>query len=155
MARSPRASWIATRGPALGLALLLASGTGLEGQARDEELGRFVELVGGAWAKGDAGPIVAHASLQGVMLELDEDAVGPLTSRQAAAELRRLFERRSTVALRVGMARVIGGQPARAFGEITWSFRVEGTTIPETRTVFLALVEEEGAWRLTQIRVLR
>lgn len=137
------------------LAMLLPGATALSGQQPARDLDRFVERIAAAWGRGNVGPIVAHASPEGLTLELGDAAVGPLTSRQAAAELRRLFERHETVQVRVGTTRVVGGSPPRAFGELTWRFRVEGTTIPETRTVFFALVEEDGAWRLTQIRVLR
>jgi hypothetical protein len=33
--------------------------------------------------------------------------------------------------------------------------RVHGTTIPEQTTIFLALIWEGDAWRITQIRLLR
>jgi hypothetical protein len=49
----------------------------------------------------------------------------------------------------------VGGQPARAFGEITWTTRARGTTIPERANLFVAFVREGDAWRITEIRLMR
>ena len=65
-----------------------------------------------------------------------------------------LFEDQQTVSVKPGVARVSGGRPQRAFGELEWITRPRGTTIPERRTVFVALVREEQGWRVTEIRVM-
>lgn len=138
----------------LGLALLVGAGEPVQAQGA-AELERVLERLGTAWARGDADALVAQASAEGMSLELEGGATGPLARRQAAAALRRLFDGGDTEGVRAGMAHVVGGTPARAFGEIAWVFRPDGTSQPERRRVFVALVEEDGAWRVTQIRLLR
>ncbi|MBI4544163.1 MAG: hypothetical protein HY703_03080 [Gemmatimonadetes bacterium] len=135
----------------LSLAFLLAATGAASGQAPDLE--PVLARLAASWSRGDAAAIAALASRDGVSLEIERKAVGPLSPRQAAAMLRRLFEERVTVQLSVGMVDVVGGAPRRAFGELTWMARVRGTSIPERATVFLALVQEDG-WRLTHIRLL-
>ena len=142
------------RGVLLALALVLGAGGSAQAQGA-AELERVLERLGAAWARGDAGALVDHASAEGMSLELNGGATGPLARRQAAAALRRLFDGGDTEGVRAGMAHVVGGTPARAFGEMAWVFRPDGTSEPERRRVFVALVEEDGAWRVTQIRLLR
>ncbi|HUH13997.1 MAG TPA: hypothetical protein VMK65_12860 [Longimicrobiales bacterium] len=144
----------ASRRGALVLGLVLGLGGPLQAQGH-AELERVLERVGSAWARGDVSALVAHACAEGVSLELNGGATGPLSNRKAAAALRRLFDDAETEGVRAGMAHIVGGSPARAFGEIAWVFRVDGTSQPERRRVFVALVQEDGAWRVTQIRLLR
>jgi hypothetical protein len=80
--------------------------------------------------------------------------MGPLGDRQASAVLRRLFADRQTVSTRPGMVQMVGGQPRRAFGEVTWITRAPDTTESERLTVLLELVFEGDRWRITQIRML-
>lgn len=124
------------------------------GYAQDAELASVLDRVAAAWASGDAGRLANLCSRGGVALDLDNGAVGPVSPRQAAAALRKALSGRETSSLLVRSARVVGGQPPRAFGELTWLFRARGTTIPERTTVFLAFAWEEGEWRITQIRFL-
>jgi hypothetical protein len=53
------------------------------------------------------------------------------------------------------MSRTVGGTPTRAFGEISWTTRARGTTIPERATIFVAFVLEDERWRITEIRLIR
>ena len=48
---------------------------------------------------------------------------------------------------------MVGGQPPRAFGEVTWMMQPRGTTIPERVTVFVAWVLQKDRWRITEIRL--
>lgn len=134
------------------LALLLVAGSR---PAAAQELRPLLERVANALQRGDVGGIAALAANAGMSLDVDGRNVGPLGQRQTAAVLRRLFEDREAVTTRVSTIREVGGDPARAFGEITWSTRARGTTIPERATVFVALVREENGWRVTEIRLLR
>lgn len=120
-----------------------------------QELPAVLDRLAGAWARGDANGIVAFAARAGVSLDVDGEAVGPLGTRQAAAVLRKLFDRHETVSARTGRAKVVGGAPEKGFGEIAWTTRVRGTSIPERSTVFVALVREDDRWRITEIRVMR
>lgn len=119
-----------------------------------QDLDAAMERVAAMWERGDVRGLAGSASASGFSLELDAGRSGPVASRQAAAALRRLFDDRQTVSVRPGVARVVGGRPTRAFGELEWITRPRGTTIPERRTVFVALVREERGWRVTEIRVM-
>jgi hypothetical protein len=67
--------------------------------------------------------------------------------------LRRVFDDRESVAARASMTRATGND--RAFGEIRWDAKARGTTIPERATIFIALIREEGGWRVSEIRLLQ
>jgi len=137
------------------LSLGLLIGLTTTGQAQVAELDSILHRLASSWARGDAHTLAAYSSRGGVSLELDGEAIGPLTRRQVSAVLRGLFVGRKTDSLRPGLARVVGGQPPRAFGEFAWIVRTQGTTVPERATIFLALVWEGERWQITQIRLLR
>jgi hypothetical protein len=134
------------------VALLLVTGSR---PAVAQDLKPLLERVANALQRGDVGGISALSARAGVSLDVDGRNVGPLGPRQTAAVLRRLFEDREVVGARVNTIREVGGEPTRAFGEIIWSTRARGTTIPERATIFVALVREERGWRVTEIRLLR
>lgn len=131
------------------LALLLAAAP-----AQAQRLDQTMARVAAMWARGDVRGLTRHAAASGFALRLDASPSGPVGSRQAAAALRRLFEDGETLSVRPGIAKVVGGEPTRAFGELEWITRPRGTTIPERRTVFVALVREGDGWRVTEIRVM-
>lgn len=123
--------------------------------AHAQNLGQTLDRVAAAWHRGEAGAITALAARGGVSVDVDGRSVGPLGQRQAGAVLRRVFEDRESVGARANMNRVVGGNPARAFGEISWTTRARGTTIPERATLFVAFVLEDESWRITEIRLIR
>jgi hypothetical protein len=123
--------------------------------AHAQELQQVLDQAAGALHRGDAGALARLAAGSGMSVDVDGRAVGPLARRQAAAVIRRLFEDRESVGARTTMSRVVGGDPPRAFGEISWTMRVRGTTIPVRSNVFVALVREGDRWRITEIRLLR
>ena len=112
-----------------------------------------MERVAAAWHKGDANAITALAARAGISVDVDGRAVGPLGARQAAAVLRRVFDDRESVNARASMTRATGND--RAFGEISWNMKARGTTIPERATIFIALIREDGGWRVSEIRLLQ
>ena len=105
------------------------------------------------WASGDASSIASLAAENGITLDLERKRSGPLRERQAAAVLRNLFEQRETIQVRRAAPQMVGGQPPRAFGEVTWMMQPRGTTIPERVTVFVAWVLQKDRWRVTEIRL--
>lgn len=131
------------------LALLAGAGH-THAQRLDETMDRLAAM----WSRGDVRGITGQTVRSDFALELRAAPSGPVGSRQAAAALRRLFEEGETVSVRPGMTRVVGGTPTRAFGEMQWVVRPRGTTIPERRTVFVALIREDAGWRITEIRVM-
>ena len=112
-----------------------------------------MERLAGAWHKGDANAITALAASAGISVDVDGRAVGPLGARQAAAVLRRVFDDRESVNARASMTRATGND--RAYGEISWNMKARGTTIPERATIFIALIREDGGWRVSEIRLLQ
>jgi hypothetical protein len=133
------------------LTLLAAVSTSASAQNLDSALQR----VASAWQRGEVGAITGMAARGGMTINVDGGSVGPLGSRQAAAALRRVLDDRLSVSARPTMSRTLGGQPARAFGEITWTARARGTTMPERATLFVAFVQEGDGWRITEIRLMR
>lgn len=146
---APRAAAILSA--ALGLTLL---GSPLPARAQQRQLQRAMSRVAAAWARGDAAGVVGLAARTGLSLDMRDGAVGPLAPRQAVAMLRRVFGRFQTVSAHAGQAEVTGGRPARGYGEITWVVRNRGSTTPQLARVFVALVHENGQWRVTQIRLM-
>jgi hypothetical protein len=147
-----RARCHALRTLPIALALLLLAGGR---PVRAQDLGQTLERLAAAWHRGEASAITALAARAGVSVDVDGRSVGPLPQRQAAAVLRRVFEERESVGVRTSMSRVVGGSPSRAFGEIAWTTRARGTTIPERATLFVAFVLEGDRWRITEIRLMR
>ena len=114
-----------------------------------------IDRLAGLWARGDASGITALGSEQGITLDLGNRSVGPLGNRQASAMLRQLFDERETLSVRTKSPQVVGGSPARAFAEITWTLRARGTTMPDRTSVFVALILEDERWRITEIRLVQ
>ncbi|MFW6079777.1 MAG: hypothetical protein ACODAE_09155 [Gemmatimonadota bacterium] len=138
----------------LGVVLVVGAGGALEAQ-ESPPLARVLDSLAVSWQRGDARSVVTLAAGTGLTLSVTPEPVGPLAPRQAAALLRRIFEERETVSIELGMEHVVGGVPPRAFGELTWVHRARGTTMPERTVIFLALVRDDDAWRVTEIRFLR
>ncbi|HEX6134705.1 MAG TPA: hypothetical protein VFZ24_12120 [Longimicrobiales bacterium] len=139
------------RATVLVLALCLLEAPAASAQRLDPVLQR----VASAWQRGDVGAITALGARGGISLDIDGSSVGPLGSRQAAAVLRRVFDDRESVSARSRAGRTVGGEPPRAFGEIIWTTRARGTTIPERATLFIAFVHQDDGWRITEIRLMR
>jgi hypothetical protein len=123
--------------------------------ASAQQVQQVVRQIAAAWAKGDVQTIASYASRSGISLDLKQGELGPLAPRQASAILRRVFDLLETVSIQEGMTQVVGGTPARAFGELSWTSRVKGTTIAERATVYFEFVVEGDRWHITQIRLLR
>lgn len=123
--------------------------------ASAQSLQPVLQSVAHAWHRADVGTITGLSARAGISLDVDGSSVGPLGPRQSAAVLRGVFEGRQSVSATPSMSRTVGGQPGRAFGEITWTTRARGTTIPERATLFIAFVQEGDSWRITEIRLMR
>jgi hypothetical protein len=122
---------------------------------RAQNLEAVVNRLADYWAGGDATSVAAMAARGGIRLNIEGKSVGPLAVRQATALLRDLFEERETINVRKMTPQIVGGQPPRAFGELSWMMRARGTTIPERTSVLISLVLEDGRWRVNEIRFVR
>lgn len=139
---------------ALALSTLLLLGAASPALSQERELSVALERLATSWARGDAVAVASFAAKAGVSFERERAGSGPLAQRQVVALLRRLFEERETLQVRLGMVHVVSETPPHAFGELSWVHRARGTTMPESATVFLGWVREGDAWRLNQIRLL-
>ncbi len=139
-----------TRILATAFALIVLHASAASAQRIDDIVSQVVD----AWGRGDAKGVMALSVRDGIGVESREERTGPLSTRQATAVLRRIFEERRTVAIRPGITQIVGGSPRRAFTEITWITRAPDTTEPERLTVFLEFVLRDDRWQITQIRLL-
>lgn len=144
----------ALRSAALGLAAVACLGAGATG-LHAQQLEHTLERVAAAWHRGDASGITEIGARAGISIDVDGSSVGPLGPRQATAILRRVFDQNESAAVQTTMTRTVGGDPQRAFGEISWTVRPRGTSIPEQAKLFVAFVHEDERWRITDIRLLR
>ena len=120
-----------------------------------QNVNAFMTKVAEAWARGDVDAITAAADPAGIALEVEGTHVGAITSRQAGAVLRKVFEDRETIRATAGAVKVLPGKSSRAYAEIVWERRSRGTTQPEHVNVFVALARDGNAWRITEIRLMR
>ena len=138
---------------ALTLAVTLLAGASA---VRAQDFKPTVQRIADAWERGDVGQLGGQASLKGMDLDFYGERLGPVAGRQASNSLRRLFDNRETLAIRIGSAREVRGETRRAaWVELTWITRVRGTSIPDSSTVFLALELDRDQWRITEIRIMR
>lgn len=136
----------------LALALtLLAAATG----ARAQDIRPFAEGLAHAWERGDVNALGNRSAKAGLSLDVGGERVGPVSSRQVGALLKRVFDDRETISVRVGSAREMHGENKRAFVELNWVTRSRGTSIPDSTTVLFSLELDQEQWRITEIRLMR
>jgi len=111
--------------------------------------------VAGQWARGDAAGVVRNLAPAGVSIDVGDGTMGPLSERQASALLRQLFDQGETVDVQATTLQEVGGRPPRAFGAVVWTTRPRGTQVPVLRTVYFGLEWIAGAWRVSEIRLIR
>jgi hypothetical protein len=126
----------------------------LHAQTAPSPLERFVGTVAYLWSVGDAEAIAELVPERGQVLLDTGSGSEAVNSRHAAAALRALFGERQGTAAKPVRVTLSGGQPARGFGELTWSFRTRGAPIPRSRTVYLGAVWTGSVLLLDEIRLL-
>lgn len=123
--------------------------------ARAQNVTTFVNGVAAAWERGDVDEITSMSAKQGIAFDVDGTHVGAVSSRQAGAVLRRVFEDTRTIRAVAASAKVLPGSDVRAYGEIVWERRTRGTTQTERINVFVALERAADGWHIAEIRVMR
>ncbi|MDX1674223.1 MAG: hypothetical protein R3314_05405 [Longimicrobiales bacterium] len=118
------------------------------------DLAGLLEAIAAYWEDGNAAALAEHGAGAGLELEIAGQLVGSLNGRRAAAALRQLFGGQVTVRVETASVATVVGAEDRAFGELIWEVRMPGAAVTESRKVFVALVREERAWRISQIRIL-
>lgn len=124
-------------------------------EAQDPELERALRRVAELWSRGDAAGLIRFSGPVGLSVEIGGDALGPRDRRQAEAALRHVFQLNETVEIRASMAAAVPGDSSRAYGELAWLSRSSGASIADRTTIFVGLMRPDGAWRLTQIRIMK
>lgn len=140
-------------------AVVLAAGllavAGPAAGQQDDDLDGLLDSLAVLWSTGDAAALASHGARAGLDLEVHGELMGSLHGRRAAAALRQLLGATETVDVRTGAAAKVVGAEDRAFGEFIWVVRTPGAEVTEDRRIFMALVREEQAWRISEIRILR
>ena len=106
------------------------------------------------WSAGDVSRLQSGFSQGGVRVQWEARPLGALSPQRAGASIREYLENREAASARVSRTGEVGGEPPRGFAEIRWESRIRGMSEMVTRTVFVAFVYENGAWRVAELRVL-
>lgn len=120
-----------------------------------DDLTGLLDTLAVLWTNGNAAGLAAHGAASGLDLEVHGRLMGSLEGRRAAAALRHLFGAQETVAVEPGTAAKVVGAEDRAFSEFIWIVRMPGADVTEDRKIFVALIKEAQAWRISEIRILR
>ena len=134
------------------LGVALGSGAPAVGLAQDLEqtAARFATQ----WAAGDVSRLQSGFSSSGVRIQWEARPLGALSPQRAGASIREYLGNREAASAQVSRTGEVGGEPLRGFAEIRWESRIQGMSEMVTRTVFVAFVYEDGAWRVAELRVL-
>lgn len=116
-----------------------------------DEAGR---VFAGHWSRGDAGALGGMMSPEGIRLNLEGGGHASVGVRQAVAALRDLHETHRPGTARVTRISDAEGAPPRGFVELRWT-TVMGAGEPRDYSLFVGFVLDGGAWRVSEIRVLR
>ncbi|MQA91157.1 MAG: hypothetical protein GEU90_13130 [Gemmatimonas sp.] len=138
----------------VGVLLVAPDGPALA-QDRIPALENFVEQVAGLWAEADVGALVALISEDDPIVLDAGNGTQSANSRHAAAALRALFAEHETIDARTLAVSMASTTPLRGFGEIAWTFRARGAPGEQSRSVYVAALQEDGSWRITELRLLR
>ena len=136
----------------VGLGTASAAGVSAQGQ---ETLANAVTRFAQAWVGGDLDTVASLVASEGVHITLDGRDYHVLGRRQAIATLKSFLESRTGVGFDVRRVSELGGTPARGFSDVTWEVVDDESGERLRRTLFLAFVQESGAWRVEDLRVLR
>ena len=135
----------------LGLFLLLGSSPDA---CRGQSLADAASAFAGLWGGGGVSGLEGSMSRSGVRLQWEGRQVGSLDPQHAVASIREYMGSREAAGTRVTRVEAVGGEPPKGYAEIRWESRIQGTSDVVARTVFVAFVSENGAWRVTELRVL-
>ncbi len=120
-----------------------------------ETLAQVVARLSKAWVAGDLETIGSLVASAGVHITLGGRDYHVLTERQAVATIRGLLSRYEGRAFEVTRTSELGGAPSRGISEVMWDAVDRGSGELVRRTLFIAFILEDGAWRVEDLRVLR
>jgi len=136
------------------LPVLLLSAGRLQAQAETPGLDSFLQHVVRIWSAGDVPALLELLPTDNRLLLDTGSGVETANARHAAAALRALFAEGETVGVRAVRATVASTTPMRGFGEMAWSFRPRGAPAEHARSVYIAILWEERAWRISELRIM-
>ena len=140
----------------LGSALLMAaalSATPTTGLAQSLE--RAASAVAEAWADPGLAALEELLDPRGSLFEVDGREHTHLTPSRVVAAVAGLRRGQVSGNVRVIRAVDVGGDPPEAFVELAWDTIETGTSEPRERRVYFGLVERDGRFWITEIRVFR
>jgi len=127
---------------------------GTAADAPRSEIEDMARRFAAALGQGNAEQLTRYLSERGIRLRLQGLDRSALSVRQANAALRDFLRGYEVGNVQVVRAAPVVGSPGRGFAELRWQTRVAGTSHPAVHSVFLGLVEEGGAWRVDELRLL-
>ncbi|MEX2582431.1 MAG: hypothetical protein WD766_04125 [Gemmatimonadota bacterium] len=122
--------------------------------AADVRLEEFVEGVARLWAAADVSALVGLVPADDRLILDTGNGTETANSRHAAAALRALFSGVETMYARPVRVTLASATPARGFGELFWTYRTRGAPGEQSRSVYVAALYENGAWRVAELRVM-
>jgi hypothetical protein len=129
-------------------------GAGASADATASEIEEMARRFAVALGQGNAEQLTRYLSEGGIRLRLQGLDRSALSVRQANAALREFLRGYEAGQVQMVRAAPVAGSPGRGFAELRWQTRVSGTSHPAVHSVFLGLVQEEGAWRVDELRLL-
>ncbi|MEX2572216.1 MAG: hypothetical protein WD737_13035 [Gemmatimonadota bacterium] len=114
----------------------------------------FVQEVARLWGDGDVGSLVGLLPAEDPLLLDAGSGIESANPRHAAAALRALFAAHETMGATAVRVTVSSTSPARGFGELAWIYRARGAPGEQSRSVYVAVLQEQGGWRITELRVM-
>jgi len=117
-------------------------------------LGAFIEEVAGIWERADVASLVALVADEESLLLDAGSGTQSANSRHAAAALRALFSEYETLAAEAVRVTVASEDPPSGFGEIVWTFRARGAPGERSRPIYVAALQRDGSWRITELRLM-
>jgi hypothetical protein len=128
--------------------------SGAASDAPRSEIEDMARRFAAALGQGNAEQLTRFLSEGGIRLRLQGLDRSALSVRQANAALRDFLRGYEVGEVQLVRAAPVAGSPGRGFAELRWQTRVAGTSHAAVHSVFLGLVEEEGAWRVDELRLL-
>lgn len=129
-------------------------GAAAQATASEQPIEAFIQHVTRLWVAGDVAAIVELLPGSNRVLLDTGSGTESANDRHAAAALRALFASSETTGARPVRATLASASPSRGFGEVLWTFRSRGSPAEQSRSIYVAALFEEGAWRISELRVM-
>ncbi|MBT8395818.1 MAG: hypothetical protein HKO65_18490 [Gemmatimonadetes bacterium] len=112
------------------------------------------EKVASAWSEETVGLLEDLLAEGGILLHLPDEEHIKIRPRQARAAISSFLGRYGTGETSVTRVSLSGEPAERGFAEITWRTSSPGLSEPVIFTLFVAFLNADDRWTVTEIRVL-